>query len=382
MLIIGAWTIVALFTAANMVLAPRGGGSVEWSRFPVALGREFFEHGFWIVLTPIIFWLVGRFPLERPHLVRNVALHLATAVVAAITIEVTDALLRMAMFAGPEESFRASMLLHFITRFWFANELIVYFVVLGVGFARDYYLQKKRRQEEAERLQERNTALQKQLTEARLDALRMQLNPHFLFNTLHAINTLVGPDQKDVRRMVTRLSELLRRVLDEEAPQEIPLSEELDMLRDYLEIQQIRFQDRLDVSIDVPTETQEAHVPYLILQPLAENAIKHGAGRVRGTGRIAIEGRREENRLVLRVRDNGPGLDENFEPGIGLRNVEARLEGLYGDDYDLRVESAEDGSGTTATLQLPYHTGADLYAPEPQPLSDSDDDVIFSTSDS
>jgi len=379
MLIVGAWTTVALLTAANMVLAPRGGGGVEWGRFPAALGRELFEHGFWIVLTPVVFWLARVLPLDRPHITRNVALHLGIAVVAAFTVDVADISLRRTLFPVPERFADFNVLL-IITRLWFINELIVYFVILAVGFARDYYLQKKQRQEEAERLQERTTALEQQLTEARLEALRMQLNPHFLFNTLHAISSLVGRDPHGVRRMVARLSELLRRVLDEEAPQEIPLAEELDMLRDYLEIQQIRFQDRLDVTIDVPAAIQDARVPYLILQPIAENAIKHGASRVRGTGRITIDGRRENDRLLLSVRDNGPGFDDgtSFTPGIGLRNVEARLDGLYGDDYALDVEPAEEASGVVATIHLPYHTGADLYAPGDGRPSD---DVVLTTTD-
>jgi len=379
MLIVGAWTTVALLTAVNRVLAPRGGGGVEWTQFPAALGREIFEYGFWIVLTPIVFWLARQLPLEWPRVPRNVALHLGIAVVAAFTVDVTDALLRRALFPIPERAGQFHVL-HIITRLWFINELIVYFVILAAGFARDYYLQKRRRQEEAERLQERTTALEQQLTEARLEALRMQLNPHFLFNTLHAISSLVGRDPHGVRRMVARLSELLRRVLDEEAPQEIPLAEELDMLRDYLEIQQIRFQDRLDVTIDVPAAIQNARVPYLILQPIAENAIKHGASRVRGTGRIVIDGRRENDRLLLSVRDNGPGFEngDTFTPGIGLRNVEARLDGLYGDDYALDVEPAENAPGVVATVTLPYHTGTDLYAPgDGRPT----DDVVLTTAD-
>ena len=380
MLIVGAWTTVALLTAVNRVLAPRGGGAVEWSQFPAALGRDMFEYGFWIVLTPLVFWLARQIPLESlewPRIPRNVAVHLSIAVVAAFTVDASDILLRRALFPVPER-FADFNVLHIITRLWFINELIVYFVILAVGFARDYYLQKKQRQKEAERLQERTDTLEQQLTEARLEALRMQLNPHFLFNTLHAISSLVGRDPHGVRRMVARLSELLRRVLDEEAPQEIPLAEELDMLEDYLEIQQIRFQDRLDVSVDMPADVQDAHVPYLILQPLAENAIKHGASRVRGTGRIAIEGRRANDRLVLSVCDNGPGFDDgdSFAPGIGLRNVEARLDSLYGDDYAMRVAPSDEGSGVVATLDLPYHTGADLYAPGD---GRSSDDVVLST---
>lgn len=361
-LIIGAWTTVALFTAVNSVLAPRGGGSVEWSRFPMELGRELFEYAFWILLTPVVFWLARTLPLERARVVRNVVIHAVVAVGVAILVDVSDALLHSLLF--PDAPAAAFNFMRIITRLWFVNELVVYIVVLAAGFARDYYLQKKERQEEAERLQARTRKLEKQLAEAQLDALRMQLNPHFLFNTLHAVSTLVGRDPQGVRRMIARLSELLRRVLDEDVPQEIPLAEELDVLSDYLEIQQIRFQGELEVSMDVPEAIQDARVPYLILQPLAENAIKHGAGQVRGTGRIRIDGQRDEEHLVLTVRDNGPGFDgADYAPGTGLQNVRARLKGLYGNEAQLHVRPVDGRTGVLATIRLPYHTGADLYAP-------------------
>ena len=152
-LIVGGWTTVALLTAVNSVLAPRGGGPIEWAQFPVSLGREMFEYGFWIVFTPLIFWLARVLPLERPHLIRNAGLHLIVAVVVAISVDSSDILLRQALFSEghhpPEFVF-----LDIITQLWFVNELIVYCVIIAVGFARDYYLQKKEQQEEAERLDE------------------------------------------------------------------------------------------------------------------------------------------------------------------------------------------------------------------------------------
>ncbi|PEN11464.1 ATPase [Longibacter salinarum] len=366
LLIIGAWTTVALLTAVNDVLAPRGGGPVEWGQFPVELGREIFEYGFWIVLTPCVFWLARRLPVERGDIARNVVLHLVFAVLGAFAVESADSILRGAMFGhGRGGAFFDPV--RIATRLWFVNELVVYFVILAAGFARDYHLQKKERQAETERLRERTAVLEKELTEARLQTLRMQINPHFLFNTLHAVSTLVGRDPQGVRRMITRLSELLRRVLDEDAPQEVPLSDEIDILEDYLEIQQIRFQGGLDVEIDVPEEHRLVLVPYLLLQPLAENAVKHGAARVRGTGRIWIRATREEDTLVVTVRDNGPGFHgDDISSGLGLKNVRARLEGLYGDAAALHVASNEASSddeapGVTATLRLPYHTSADLY---------------------
>ena len=207
--------------------------------------------------------------------------------------------------------------------FWFLDELMVYVVVLMAGFARVYYLQKREREAEAERLEARTEALEAQLTEA-------------------------------------RLSELLRHVLDEDAPQEVPLSEELDFLDDYLDIQTIRFQGNLDTTIDVPPPLHDARVPNLLLQPVVENAIRHGTSQIRGTGRIVIRGRRDYDRLMLTVQDNGPGMSAEPTDGLGLRNVRARLSELCGDDATLRFDTSSDG-GTRVTLDLPYHTGTDLY---------------------
>lgn len=359
LLIGGAWTTVAFLTAVNRVLAPRGGGGVEWSQFPVAFGREMFEYGFWILLTPVVLWLVRRLPLERPHITRNVVLHLLLAVVGAISVDMADLTLRR-IFLDVSDFLDDLNLLRVITGLWFINELIIYFVILAAGFAREYYVQKQERQEEAERLQEQATALEQQLTEARLEALRMQLNPHFLFNTLHAVSTLVQRDPGGVRRMIARLSELLRHVLDESAPQEVPLSQELEFLDDYFEIQSIRFQGRLDTEIDVPSDLYDAQVPNLILQPVVENAIKHGASQVRGVGRIDVCASRDGDDLVLSVCDNGPGLPDAQKDGFGLRNVRARLNELYGQDQSLRLEPAEEG-GTRAVLRLPYHTSRSMY---------------------
>ena len=329
---------------------------VHWGR-TVA---ELVEYTLWGLLTPIIFWFAKTLPVVEPTdtkratVARNVGLHTAGALAAAIAIDLSED----AVEAGLGE--RSIDAMQSISRFWFTDELVVYLVILMAGFARSYYFQQKARQEEAERLEKRAEALEAQLTEARLEALRMQLNPHFLFNTLHAVSTLVDRDPAGVRRMIARLSELLRHVLDEEAPQEVPLSQELEFLDDYFEIQSIRFQGRLDTEVDIPSDLYDAQVPNLILQPIVENAIKHGASQVRGVGHIKVQGRREADRLVLTVTDNGPGLPASQEDGLGLRNVRARLEGLYGDDQALHMETVPD-TGTRAVLTLPHHTSASLY---------------------
>ena len=356
------WGTLALLSLAQGVFGDVHGSQPNWGR----MAGELIEYGAWGLLTPLVFRLVEDFPVvepfsaERMTALRNIALHAVAALAIAITVDLSEDLVWLAVDPNPDESWT---LLRPIRNFWFMGELIVYLIVLMAGFARVYYFQKKARQEEAERLEKRAQSLEAQLTEARLEALRMQLNPHFLFNTLHAVSTLVDRDPGGVRRMIARLSELLRHVLDEEAPQEVPLSEELDFLEDYLDIQSIRFQGDLDAEIDVPSELRDAQVPNLILQPVVENAIKHGASQVRGVGRIEVRGRREGELLVLTVEDNGPGLPASQEDGLGLRNVRARLEGLYGENQALRLVSTPE-EGTEAILEIPYHTGTALYTTE------------------
>jgi len=334
-----------------------------------ALG-ELIEYGAWILLTPFVFWLVGAFPVievfsdDTTRAVRNTGLHVVTGLAAAITIDISEDLFGLGMRPPPgPDAEPPPTILEQLQNLWFLDELGIYLIVLMAGFARIYYLEKKERQEEAERLEARAESLEAQLTEARLEALRMQLNPHFLFNTLHAVSTLVDRDPGGVRRMIARLSELLRHVLDEDAPQEVPLSQEIDFLEDYLEIQSIRFQGDLDATIDVPSSLHDAQVPNLVLQPVVENAIRHGASQVRGIGRIEVQGRRDDDTLVLTVSDNGPGLPASQEDGLGLRNVRARLRELYGTEQSLELTSGDDG-GTRAILRLPHHTAASLYTAE------------------
>ncbi|WP_258096173.1 histidine kinase [Salinibacter sp. 10B] len=365
-IIVAFWGTFALISIGQGFIGEHA-GHFHWTD---ALG-DLLEYGAWTLITPFVFWFVGTVPViemlsdDTMRAVRNVGLHTITGLATAILVDVSEDLFGLHMGPSPPGASAGSppTILQQIQNLWFLDELGIYLIVLMAGFARIYYLQKKKQQEEAERLEERAESLEAQLTEARLEALRMQLNPHFLFNTLHAVSTLVDRDPSGVRRMIARLSELLRHVLDEDAPQEVPLSQELDFLNDYLDIQTIRFQGELDTEIDVPSELHEAQVPNLILQPVVENAIKHGASQVRGVGRIEIHGRREDDRLVLSVRDNGPGLPPSQEDGLGLRNVRARLQELYGENQSLRLESDPD-KGTHAILEIPYHSSTALYTAE------------------
>lgn len=252
-----------------------------------------------------------------------------------------------------------------LTSLDFLNDLVPYVILLIIGFVREGYLRSQKRQERAERLEREAEQLRTQLTSARLDALRMQINPHFLHNTLHTISTMAGSDPDGIRRATARLSEMLRYALSTSDQQEAPLEKELDVLDSYLEIQKLRLGDRLVVSVDVDPEARRALVPTLLLQPIVENAVKHGFEGRDETGHLTIHARRDGNQLVLRVTDDGRGLSEEAldgletngtaDEGLGLANVAERLHGLYGDAASLSFQTS-DGGGLCVVIRLPFHT--------------------------
>ncbi len=225
----------------------------------------------------------------------------------------------------------------------------IYWVIVSIVHALTYYRRSQAKEKQALELEAR-------LSEAKLQALRMQLHPHFLFNTLNAISTLVHKDPAAADEMLGNLSELLRATLDT-SEQEIPLREDLALLERYLEIQQARFGDRLRIEKEIDATALDGRVPTLILQPLVENAIRHGIEPQPVPGHIAIRAHRKEEKLVLSVRDNGVGMKKpgTASEGIGLANTKARLQTLYGPRARLILNTASDG-GCLVEMELPYHT--------------------------
>jgi two-component system LytT family sensor kinase len=228
----------------------------------------------------------------------------------------------------------------------FHKNLWIYWVILAVSHAFEYYRKLNER--------ELKTAeLEKSLTQAKLRALQAQLNPHFLFNTLHTISALMHIDIEKADRMVTKLSDLLRYALDNTDDHEVPLRDEIAFLKRYLEIEKTRFGDRLTITMDIPDDTLKAEVPNLILQPIVENAIRHGIEPHAKPGKIHLSARRDNGRLILEVRDNGAGLNpHNKREGIGTSNTRLRLQQLYGPRQSFTLENAPEG-GLLATITLP-----------------------------
>jgi two-component system LytT family sensor kinase len=304
------------------------------------------EYAMWAALTVPIWWMTSRYAIERGRRVGRVLVFVALGIAIAMVADWVLLQVREGLMAELVR-FRRRPPPPLFMGLGFLDDLMVYFAVLGAGIARDYFLRYQARLEETSRLQA-------QLAQARLEALRAQLNPHFLFNTLNAVSALVERDPRGVRRMIARLSDLLRYTLDESTDQEVPLHRELDLLGEYIELMQIRFQGKLEVAIRVDEDARRALVPNLLLQPIVENAIKHGVTHLQTTGAIEVRGRREGDDLVVTVSDNGPGPGQGDE-GVGLANTNERLGQMYGHAYRVALRPGVP-SGTIAEMRLPFHT--------------------------
>ena len=347
------WMALATFSAVNRILDPRGPAFRFWfPAGPIILG--YLEALLWAGLTPAIFFISAWAARARMNVIlRAGAVLLAGLFVAFFANMILD-FFRFEMFRIPRR--RPALITPLISlRVSLLNQLFVYSAVLAAGFAREYSERDRIRQRETERLAVEAAQLQAQLAQARLEALRMQINPHFLFNTLHAVSALVERDPAGVRRMIARLSELLRYTLDTAATEEVPLRQELGFVQRYVDIMNVRFQDKLEYTTDIEAGTDEARVPSLILQPLVENALKHGVSTTRGSGRVSLTARKQDGRLVVAIADDGPGPNPNpSDSGIGLANTRERLRQMYGERGELTLRTAE-GGGTVARIAIPFH---------------------------
>jgi signal transduction histidine kinase len=352
------WTALATLTAVNWLFDPRGFGMRVFSPGgPIA--SAYVEAWLWALLTLLIFRLSSWASMAPARWSRILLLFVA-GVGISVGVYLLLEVFRDVVGQAPRPRRRGGgggsgfSPFRGVARFRILNHLLTYGAILAAGFAREFFLRDQQRRREGIELAGHAARLQAQLADARLDALRMQINPHFLFNTLNAISALVERDPAGVRRMIARLSELLRRTIDSHATEEVTLREELDFLRRYIEIMEIRFQGRLRVETHADESVLDALVPNLVLQPIVENALEHGAARVTGEGLVAITARRDGERLVITVRDNGPGLAEGTSPGVGVTNTRARLEQLYGAAG--RLTLADAAPGVLAEIAVPFHT--------------------------
>ena len=317
--------------------------------FSTAFVLQFPPWQFWALVTPAVLGLGRRCRLEAGSWASSITAHLFFNLLLAVGhVSVVYVCGR----AAQQQWFLESGYVQILPMMVGKNvhlELLTYWGILAVGHALDYH----RRLRESQVAQ---AQLATQLAQAQLDALKMQLHPHFLFNTLNAIAVMVR--KQDIHgsiRMLTGVSELLRLALNNTGRQMVPLRQELDFLERYLEIEQTRFQDRLQVYREIDPAAVEAQVPNLLLQPLVENAIKHGIAARAAARRVELRASRQGERLRLEVRDDGPGLKPGWESsaGVGVANVRARLRQLYGERARFTLEGHPEG-GVRAVLELPF----------------------------
>ena len=302
----------------------------------------------WIPFTPVILWLGRRYPFTRSGWPIALAVHLAMA--SVVWLAQTTAVVYAGLWSGhymPGRPFTYWLVESVVNQYVFA--LLTYAIVLSVDAG--IRLAREARQRDLRAVQ-----LERQLAQVRLEALRMQLQPHFLFNTLNSAVMLVRQGANaEATSVLVQISELLRYVLDERESM-VPLRDELHFLRRYLDLEQVRFRDRLVVEVDVPDDLLEVPVPNLILQPLVENALRHGIGARAGVGRLGVSARRAGGNIELIVTDDGPGLKPGWvlqrDAGVGLSTTLRRLEELYGGGASLQVRNG-GGTGTRVTLELP-----------------------------
>ena len=344
-LIVGAWAVFALVLANQgyMQSGLRGRPVLSWAQ---ALRPGVLEAVIWVFSTFGIFWLARRFPLERGRVSLGVAVHLVGAVAMSLARTGIWVLLGEHVSWVGERTFKV--------QFWVTStqNFSIYALLVGIAHLGLYSQRFREREQAAERLE-------RGLAEARLQALKMQLQPHFLFNTLNAISALIPDDAKPARRMLARLGDLLRVTLEHEETQEVTLREEIAFLEPYLEIEQARLEDRLTVVMKISPDTLDARVPHLILQPLVENAIRHGIAARIEPGRVEISATRAPNDglLHLEVRDDGRGVDRDHEVrarrGVGLTNIRSRLEQLYNGEHRFELENHAEG-GVLVRVTLPF----------------------------
>jgi sensor histidine kinase YesM len=345
-LIWGIWTIVALFFSTQVYLMNYA------EKQPIRYARGFLVQASavypWALATPLVLWLARRFRIERRNWMRTVSLHFLFSIALCSSLIAFHFITYM-LLSGRGSSLTAFRVFNYVY-YNLDRWLLIYGLILLLSHAFNYYHSFRKGELKA-------SQLHTQLVQSQLEALKMQVQPHFLFNTLHSISALLSKDTDGARKMITRLGDFLRLTLENSGSMEVTLQQEIEFLHGYLEIERIRFQDRLTTDIHVDPEVLDVRVPNLILQPIVENAMRHAIGNST-SGRIEVTAFPRNGVVRIEVKDNGPGLqvDRTLEArrgrGLGLANTRARLAGLYGDEA--RFEMTNDPSGgLVVALEIP-----------------------------
>jgi two-component system, LytTR family, sensor kinase len=356
-LLFGGWTLVSVIFAAVSYAAAIGENNKEFG-FVSALRLNLVQFYLWAILSPLLFKFSRRFPIEfRPLNFRNLLLYFPAVISFAGIHQTVHLAILWSITPRWRQQFPALIdCYRAYFAFGFYIDLIIASLIVVAVHALLYY-QNFRASELAQ------SSLKTQLAQSQLRALKMQLHPHFLFNTLHSISSLVLEDPPKANSMIARLGDFLRLTLENSDQQLVTLKEETEFLRCYLDIEQVRFGDRLTVALELEPQTLSAQVPHLILQPVVENAIQHAIAPHATRGHINIEARRLNGLLRLEVRDNGPGITSNSDwlgmKGVGLSNVRARLDQIYGSDFRFELINVRDG-GLAVVMEIPFQREANF----------------------
>ena len=345
-LIWGAWTLVGLFFTSQIFVQ-----TAYMEKRPL-LGRVLFMQMsicyLWALATPLVLWLARRFRIERQNWRSRILFHAFGGVALVGLMSAIHFMIFMPFMGRPSDitAFRDFQYVFFNLD----RQLCIYWLLLLMSHVINYYNSYRKGRLQAERLRT-------ELVQSQLEALKMQLHPHFLFNTLHSISALLNKDVPAARSMITRLGDFLRLTLENAGTQEVTLQQEMEFLNGYLEIERVRFRDRLTTLVNVDPRMLDVPVPNLILQPIVENAMRHAIATRSSFGRIEITARPRNGALRIEVKDNGPGLQVDqdgihLRKGLGLANTRARLERLYGADHLLELTNDPDG-GLIVILEIP-----------------------------
>lgn len=350
------WLVIfGIFTLCGFFLTSQVAFQNQLSKNPVSFWRilswQLFSGYVWFLLTPLILWLGKKFPFEKGGWKTSLPIHIVISFIIAFSQLAVDAyvLPKLGYLRSYQlESFWETYKIFLLVNLHFS--VAIYWAVLSIYQAVSYYRKYRERELATSQLEAR-------LAQSRLQVLKGQLQPHFLFNTLNAISELIYKDREAAERMIGDLSDLLRLSFEKLEVQEISLKQELEFLRKYLEIEQMRFHDRLRVEMEIAPDTLDASVPNMILQPLVENAIKHGIAPRSAGGKIEIEAHRSNGSLELTVSDNGIGVPsgdlEHLTEGVGISNTRRRLKHLYGERHKFQLQNAEP-AGLRINLTIPY----------------------------
>ena len=369
-LILGIWTLDGLLASSQLYfMALRTKNPVPFLKAVVwQMGPAYL----FAAVTPLVLWLSRRFRIERRNWRRSVAVHTVAGILIAMALIICDLIIDVSFYVEISHLTPFIVLLNIFAKIDYM--LIVYWLIVLISHAYAYYQNYRESQLAA-------SQLATQLAEAQLKALKMQLHPHFLFNTLHSISSLLSKDTEAARKMIAQLGDFLRLTLENSGAQEVLLQQELEFLKCYLEIERIRFCDRLSIDIDADPQALRCQVPNLILQPIVENAIRHGIAPRSAAGRIEVSARRSNGMLRLQVKDNGPGLtmdlllNKGSNQGIGMANTRERLDQLFGDKHRFELSNDPEG-GLIVTIEMPAVLEKDSApgAPSPAQIASSASD--------